>query len=94
MSIKYSEGKVSVICSSEIIFLCKSLKYCALGTVGIQEHPFHTDLQISTNMRCLSDQPKLNLRFLHLIKKEKKKKSKSYTLVYLFSVNSSCKQSW
>lgn len=69
MCIKYSEAKVSETCPFEIIFLYKSLKYCALGTTGIQEHPFHTDLKYA--MYSLLYQPKLNFRFLHLNQKEK-----------------------
>lgn len=64
MCIKYSEVKVSETCPFEIMFLYKSLKYYALGTVGVQEHPFHTDLKYE--MYSLLNQTKLNLRFLHL----------------------------
>lgn len=90
MCIKYSEAKVSETCPFEIIFLYMSLKYCALGTTGIQEHPFHTDLKYA--MYSLLYQPKLNFRFLHL--NQKRKKYQKALLLHICSwVNSSCKYS-
>lgn len=59
--IKYSEAQVSESCPFEIILLYKSLEYCALGTVGIQEHPFHTHLIYE--VYSLLNQPKLRLGF-------------------------------
>lgn len=59
--IKYSEAQVRKSCPSKIIFLCKSLEYCALGTVGTYEHSFHTHLIYE--VYSLLNQPKLRLGF-------------------------------